>query len=253
MPKLSGIGQALYVGGRDVSGDIGSIGSISSSRAVQDVTGIDKYAMERLSLLADGELSFSAFLNAATDQAHDAFKALPDADTQMMYFMSTTLGAPVGALQAKRIDYAPTRGNDGSITIAINGMSNGDAIEWCRSLTAGKRTDTGGTVASSGTSIDLNGIGGTTLDFGAVAYLQVFSFTGTDATVDLQDSADNSSFATITSMSFAQVTGAIVTERVESPLTGTIRRHISVATTTSGGFTSLIFAVGFMRRETAGY
>ncbi len=253
MTKLSGLGQALYVGGRDVSGDIGSISSIGSSRAVQDVTGIDKYAMERLSLLADGEMSFSAFLNAATDQAHDAFKALPDADTQMMYFMSTTLGAPVGALNAKRVDYAPSRGNDGSITIAINGMSNGDAIEWSRGLTAGKRTDTGATVASSGTSIDLNGIGGPTLDFGAVAYLQVFAITGTDATVDLQDSADNSSFATIASMSFAQVTAAPASERVESPLDGTIRRYVSVATATSAGFTSLQFAVCFMRRETAGY
>ena len=37
--------------------------------------------------------------------------------------------------------------------------------------------------------------------FGVQAYLQVFSFTGTDVTITIQDSADNSSFANITGLS----------------------------------------------------
>ena len=45
MAKQSGLGQRLYVGGFDISGDVGSIDNASTPTALLDVTGIDKLAI----------------------------------------------------------------------------------------------------------------------------------------------------------------------------------------------------------------
>lgn len=88
--------------------------------------------------------------------------------------------------------------------------------------------------------------------FGAQAYLQVISFTGTDATVTLQDSADGSTFANIASGSFTQITSGPQTQRIALTNTATVRRYLRVATTTSGGFTSLKFVVALNRNLVSG-
>jgi hypothetical protein len=91
-----------------------------------------------------------------------------------------------------------------------------------------------------------------TTAFGAQMYLQVMAFTGTDATVTVQDSADNSTFSNIASGSFAQITSSTPQgQRIALSNTATVRRYLRVATTTSGGFTSLKFAVVFDRNLVA--
>ena len=67
----------------------------------------------------------------------------------------------------------------------MEAQSNLFTLDWGRSLTAGKRTDT---EASDGDSVDF-GTGST--DFGLQAYLHVFAFTGTSVTVKLQESSDD--------------------------------------------------------------
>ena len=44
MAKKSGLGNNLFISGYDLSGDVGAIGSIASTRGVQDVTSINKSA-----------------------------------------------------------------------------------------------------------------------------------------------------------------------------------------------------------------
>src|SRR3546814_6741489 len=100
----------------------------------------------------------------------------------------------------KQIDYAPNRGDEGSRLFTVGIQANGFGLDWCRQLTAGKRTDT---AATNGASIDTLA----SAAFGFQAYLQVFSFTGTSVTVTLEDSADNVSFAAITSGAFTAATG----------------------------------------------
>jgi hypothetical protein len=81
---------------------------------------------------------------------------------------------------------------------------------------------------------------------GLQAYLQVFSFAGTDVTVSLEHSHDNGStdsFATITGGSFTQVASGPTVERIAVAAGTEIRRYVRAVTTTSGGFTSLVFAV----------
>lgn len=88
--------------------------------------------------------------------------------------------------------------------------------------------------------------------YGAQAYLQVMAFTGTDATVTLQDSADGSAWSNIASGSFAQITTAPGSQRIALTNTATIRRYVRVITTTSGGFTSLKFVVALCRNLVSG-
>lgn len=83
--------------------------------------------------------------------------------------------------------------------------------------------------------------------FGAQAYLHVFGFTGTDATVKIQDSADGASFADVTSFAFAQTTSAPGFQRIAIGNSATLRRYVRASTITSGGFSSLQFAVVLVR------
>jgi hypothetical protein len=87
--------------------------------------------------------------------------------------------------------------------------------------------------------------------YGAQAYLQVFAFTGTDATVAVQGSPDNSTWTTISGLTFAQTTSGPGTQRVASSTSTAIPRYLRAITTTSGGFSSLEFAVVLVRNPLA--
>ena len=213
-------------------------------------------------------------------------------------------------------DYAPTRANDGSLTMAVTAQADGYGMEWGVLLTPWVRTDTGATngatfdgaaglstpaVPASGTPavnsspmpVSVVVSGGTvsnvvvkgvsvgtgdgtytvpqgasitltysaaptwtwtaTTAYGAQAYLQVMAFTGTDATVTVQDSADGVTFANIASASFTQITSSSrQAQRLALSNTATVRRYLRVATTTVGGFTNLQFVVAFDRNLAAG-
>ena len=86
--------------------------------------------------------------------------------------------------------------------------------------------------------------------FGAQAYLQCTSFTGTSVTVTVKDSADNSSFTTVTGLAFTAVTAAPATQRLATANNATIRRYLQVDTT--GTFSSATFAVVLNRNLAAG-
>lgn len=244
MAKQSGLGDNIYIGGYDLSGDVGAIQTIRGSRAALDVTGIDKSAYERILGQADGEMSFNAFFNDAVLQEHVALAGLLTTDRVVNYFRGTTLGNPAAGIIGKQINYDPSRNQDGSLISTVQVLSNGYALEWGRSLTAGKRTDT---AATNGASIDTTA----SASFGAAAYLQVFAFTGTDVTVKIQDSADDASWADVSGMAFTQITSAPGAQRIETAsLTATIRRYLRAVTVTTGGVTSVQFAVGIVKYDT---
>lgn len=85
--------------------------------------------------------------------------------------------------------------------------------------------------------------------YGAQAYLQVTSFTGTDMTVKLQESYDNSTWVDVSGGAFTSVTSSPTSQRLA--ITGNLRRYLRVATTTTGGFTSATFAVSVAKNTTA--
>lgn len=242
MAKTSGLGQRLYVGGVDLSGDIGSIDGCSSPIATLDVTGIDKAAIERIGGLRDGQLDFTAFFNTALGTAHPTLSALPTADIAELYCTGTAIGDPAAGLVAKQLNYDGKRGTDGAFTFSVSAQANGFGIEWGRLLTAAVRTDT---AATNGSSLD----GAASSAFGLQAYLQVTGFTGTSCTVKLQDSPDNVTFTDVTGGGFVAATAAGA-QRIATTNVLTVARYLRVATT--GTFSSCAFVVMVNRNAIAG-
>lgn len=248
MSKASGLGDALYIQGFNASGDIQQLGSIGGGPALLNFTGIDKSAYERQGGLRSAQIEYTAFFNhvAVTGGTHEKLAALPRTDVVLTYCRGTALGDPAASLVGKQVNYDPNRGDDGMLTFGVSTQSNGFALEWGQQLTAGIRSDI---AATNGTGIDTTA----SLSFGGQAYLQAFSFTGTDVTVKIQDSADNVTFADVAGFNFTQITGgAPLAERIALSNTTTLRRYLRATTVTTGGFSALTFSVNVIKNEAAG-
>lgn len=241
MPKQSGLGDQLFLDDYDLTGDTGAVGSIGSPFTVLPVTGIDKSAPERRAALMDGGIAFQAWHNPTN--AHVKLSALPRTNVQGSYFHGSAIGNPCASLQALQIGYNPTRGQDGSLTLAVQ-LTGAAAspLEWGLQGTVGKRSDV---AATNGASLDS---GVTSTLFGLAAYVHVFSFTGTSVTIKVQDSADNASFADLAGAGFVAFT-AVGSQRVETGLSATVRRYLRVVTT--GTFSQATFAVNLVRHQGA--
>lgn len=250
MAKTSGLGDNFYVAQYNLSGDINSLGSISGGVATLDVTAINAYGNERIAGLRDGQMEFTSYFNdvatAGAAGEHVALSTLPTTDRIMSYFRGQTLNGPAASLVAKQINYDGSRADDGAFQFNVEAQANSYGLEWGVQGTAGVRTDTGATV---GSAVDYGAVG---LSFGLQAYLHVFAFTGTDVTVKLQESSDNSgdAYADVVGGGFTQVTG-LTSERIATSPTLAVERYLKVVTTTSAGFTNLKFAVVIVRNTAA--
>lgn len=244
MAKQSGLGDNLYVAGYDLSGDIGSLDTISGGFDTIDDTAIDKYGMERLMGIRSGEIKYTAFFNDAIGQSHPRLKLLPTADQITTYCRGTTLGKPAASLNAKQINYDGKRTNKGELTFEIDAQSNTTSLEWCTQLTAGKRTDGS---ASNGTGVDFSASSA----FGIAAYLHVFAFTGTSVTVKIQESSDDAvgdAYADVVGGAFTAATG-VTSQRIQTATNLSVERWLRVVTT--GVFSNAIFSVSVCRYLTA--
>lgn len=242
MTKQSGLGAALYVGGYDLSGDTQSY-DISAPIAMLDSTDITQSATSRLGGERDGKVSWVSYFDAAVNASHAVLSTLPTADVGIMCVQPTlAIGAAVASMVSKQPNYDPTVAQDGAMTFKLDAIANSFGLEWGNLLTAGIRTDV---AATNGTALDTLA----SVSFGWQAYLQVFAVTAVDCTIKLQDSADNSTFADLAGGGFVAVNtaGARQTQRIQSGTTATIRRYVRVATTTSGGMTSVAFAVALVK------
>uniref|UniRef100_A0A6M3XL52 Uncharacterized protein n=1 Tax=viral metagenome TaxID=1070528 RepID=A0A6M3XL52_9ZZZZ len=148
MSKRSGLAQQIFIGGFDLSGDVGAISNCGSPRALLDVTAINKSAIERVNGLSDGNLEFNTWFNDAVLHEHVALSPLPTADVIVLYLMGGAVADIVAGLVAKQINYDWSRGADGSLqgTVLCQG-ANGIPLEWLIALTAGEDTH-----ASAGSS-----------------------------------------------------------------------------------------------------
>lgn len=95
-------------------------------RAVQDVTGIDKSAIERLHLLADFSVDMEGVFNDATDFSHDVFKTLANQRTCTIVVSGQTLTNEI-----LLTDYPLTRSDSGELTWKVPGvLANGTVPAW---------------------------------------------------------------------------------------------------------------------------
>lgn len=239
MAKTSGLGDSFFVNQYDVSGDVNSVDSISAEIATLDVTGINKYAVERIAGQSTAKVDFTSFFNTSAGQIHSALSGLATTNVQATYLNGNTLGNPAASIVGKQLNYDATRSSNGELKTKCTIVSNGYNLEWGQQLTAGIRTDT---TATNGTSIDTT----SSASFGAQAYLHVFSFTGTSVTITIEDSANNSTWATLATFTVVTAPGF---QRIATGLTETVDRYVRVKTT--GTFTNVSFSVNFVKNTFA--
>lgn len=245
MAKSSGLGARFLVDGFNISGDVGSIGSIAGSGEELDMTGIDKEGKERILGLRDGSMEWSAFWNPgpANNAAHKVLGTLPSADRVVTYAHRAQLGAAAASLVSKQLNYDGERGGTGEFALSVQAVANGFGRDWGVLATPGIRADA---AATNGTGLDL---GTGPLAFGAQAYLHLLALTGTTITARLQHSNDNGAgdpWADLAGGGFPAMT-AIGAARVATARTLPVKRWIRVATT--GTFTAAQLLVNVVRND----
>jgi hypothetical protein len=137
MAKASGLGSVLIVAdagavARTISNDCTNY-SFSTPRATQDVTGLDKNAIERILLLADYTNTLNGVLNSSPNQSHDVFKTVPSTSVAR----ATTIGVLAGGGTPQLIcnvlytDYQITRAATGELTWQVPGsLADGNVPTW---------------------------------------------------------------------------------------------------------------------------
>jgi len=131
MAKLSGLSATLSVddsGGtaRAVSGDILSI-SVSTPRGMQDVSGINNSAMERLLLRADGKFDYAyVFNDTASTGSFAVFSTVPSSSVTRTH--TYTVQSKVLAGEYIIPDFPLALGADGALTGSIGAVLNSTVV-----------------------------------------------------------------------------------------------------------------------------
>lgn len=245
MAKQGGMSDALYVSGYDLSGQVTAVDNIGGGPDPRECTSIVKSGMERIGGRRSGTISCTSWFDPASGAAHDRLSNLPTTDQLVSYRRGTVLGSPSADMLAKQVGYEGSRSEDGDLTFEVEALSSaGFPLEWGRQLTAGKRTDGS---AVNGTGVDFVASSA----FGLSAYLHVFAFTGTSATVKIQESSDNGvgdAYVDVVGGGFTAVAG-VTFQRIQTANNLAVERWLRTVTT--GVFTNLVFAVSVCRHSVA--
>lgn len=101
----------------------------ATPRGVQDVTGVDKSAMERLLLLADFSITLNGVFNDAAGASHATFKTVPS--TSAARTTTLAISGQTLAPEVLYTDYSLNRNQDGSLTWSAPGvLADGTVPTW---------------------------------------------------------------------------------------------------------------------------
>lgn len=101
----------------DIRNDVTNF-EFATPRAVQETTGIDKVAMERLLLLADFSITMNGVFNLAL--SHTVFSDI--GSTSVVRTVSIDIDGATLSAECLLTDYQLTRGDDGSLTWSVPGV-----------------------------------------------------------------------------------------------------------------------------------
>lgn len=111
-----------------IKNDVNSF-QFATPRAVQDVTGVDQYAMERLLLLADFSITLNGTFNDAASQSHAVLKTVPSSAVPRT--VTLTVSGQTLVNETLFTDYALNRNADGSLTWTAPGvLADGVVPTW---------------------------------------------------------------------------------------------------------------------------
>ncbi|RSS92570.1 hypothetical protein EF919_18110 [Streptomyces sp. WAC02707] len=101
----------------------------ATPRGVQDATGIDKSAYERILLLADFSVTLNGVFNDAVGMGHDVFKTVPS--TSVARTTTLTVSGQTLANEVLYTDYPLTRADSGELTYSVPGvLADGTVPTW---------------------------------------------------------------------------------------------------------------------------
>ena len=130
MAKESGMGMALVVddaGGstRTISNDVTSI-DFAIPRGVQDVTGLNSSAIERLLLLADFTITVNGVFNDASNMSHDVFKTV--SSSSVTRTVTITISGQSLPNECIFTDYSLSRSASGEANYTAAGSLNSTTV-----------------------------------------------------------------------------------------------------------------------------
>ena len=112
----------------DIANDVTSI-RMSTPRGMVEVTGLDKSAVERLLLRADGHVELKGVFNDAANKSHDVFKTVPTTSVSR----TVVIGVSGQTLTMEMLfsNYELEMGEDGHLVWTATGdLCNGTAPAW---------------------------------------------------------------------------------------------------------------------------
>lgn len=138
MAKTSGLGGVIKVQdatqtSQVITNDCTNY-SFTTPRATQDVTGVDKLAIERILLLADYTVTLNGVFNTAANLSHAVFSTITSTNVVRAVEIDpigTTVGFPKLVVNNILTDYQITRANTGELTWQVPGsLADGNVPTW---------------------------------------------------------------------------------------------------------------------------
>lgn len=138
MAKTSGLGGAVKVAdatqtAQTITNDVTNW-QFSTPRATQDVTGVDKFANERILLLADYSVTLNGVFNTASNMSHAVLSTITSTSVNRSVELDpigTTSGLPKLLVNCLLTDYQITRANTGELTWQTPGsLADGAVPTW---------------------------------------------------------------------------------------------------------------------------
>lgn len=113
---------------RNIRNDVTNL-AMATPMAVQDVTGLDKFAIERILNIADASGTLNYVFNDAANQAHDVFKTI--SSTRVVRTVTQTISGQTLAIEAVLTDNALTRAQAGDFTGSVPySLADGASPTW---------------------------------------------------------------------------------------------------------------------------
>lgn len=134
MAKESGLGWTTLsvddaaTAAKDIRNDVTNF-QFATPRGVQEVTGVDKSAYERLLLLADFSCTLNGVFNDETDKSHAVLKTVSSSSVQRT--LSLAISGQTLNNEVIFSDYSLNRAEDGSLTWTAPALlANGTVPTW---------------------------------------------------------------------------------------------------------------------------
>lgn len=113
---------------RAIKNDVTNL-AFSMIRAIQDITGLDSAAHERLLLLPDYSITLNGVFNSAANASHDVFKTVPS--SKVARSVELTVSGQKFNNECLFGNYDVVRALDGSLVWTATGeLSDGTAPTW---------------------------------------------------------------------------------------------------------------------------